>query len=105
MKTDIRLDQLQTIQAGFDAAPGSTARIRGEAMLKGLIGQVERASNHAQSSWNYNCAMFGGKPEHFGQIVTVRNERFEIVGINGGAWKYPIKGKRLSDGREFRLPA
>lgn len=61
------------------------------------------SSEHA--NFNRYCAMYGLKPEHFGQNIILDRTAYEIVGIKTSSGKYPIQIKRIFDGKVFGCSA
>ena len=59
----------------------------------------------ARIEFEENAWRFDLKPEHFGQVVTIRGETFEIVGIKPRSRKYPVLGKSKANGSVYKLPA
>ena len=57
-----------------------------------------------KSNWDRCCHLYGCDPEDFGAIIKVHGKRFELIGLNTRAPKYPFKAKECSSGSPFKLP-
>ena len=49
------------------------------------------------------ASLYGLKPEDLGRRFAFRGEQYEVAGLNPKAAKFPICGKRVSDGKGFKF--
>jgi hypothetical protein len=102
MKTEITLAELNTIKSGLS---GGMDIALAHSLVDRKIATITAQSNMAKTTWDAYCNHFGLTPEDFGRKFTIKSRIFEVVGLNPSAPAFPIRAKRLPDGREFRCPA
>jgi hypothetical protein len=69
------------------------------------IGQDGEVNNREASDFKSMAHLYGLKPNDLGKTVELRGTKFEIVGLRTKSYRFPIMGKRLYDGKIFKLPA
>jgi hypothetical protein len=55
------------------------------------------------SAFKAMACLYGLKPEDLGRTFAFRGEKYTVSGLNPKAAKYPICGKRVSDGKGFKF--
>lgn len=58
----------------------------------------------AKSDFDQFCTAFGLSKEDYGKTVSVFGDTFEIVGLSPKATKNVVIGKKLTNGKRYRLP-
>lgn len=101
MKTEITLPELERIKNELTSVSGSNALD----LVNAKIAQISAKDNLARIEWNAYCVMYELKPEDFGRKFIIGRRTYEIIGIYPSATRFPIRAKRLPDGKEFRVPA
>jgi hypothetical protein len=90
-----------SIRVGSCSYSDSSARFKVEVATVGSRGVVQ---SKTRSDFALYATRFGLKKSDLGRTITSRGERFEIVGLKVKSSRYPVLGKRLSDGKLFKLP-
>lgn len=105
MKTEITLHELTIIKSKLEWAEEAGSGNPALALVNAKIAQISLKGDLAKREWDAYCIMFKLKPEDFGRKFVIARRTYEVIGINPGATRFPIRAKRLPDGKEFRVPA
>jgi|GEM_PF-1314809 len=62
-----------------------------------------KAVTKEASAFKALASMYGLKPEDLGRRFAFRGGQYEVCGLNAKAGKFPICGKRVSDGKGFKF--
>lgn len=97
MFAQLTKDELELIETTLPDGP-----VRN--MVRGKVAALLYQGDQARRDWDRYCPMFNLTPADFGKTFHLKNQRFEVTGINPGAPRFPINAKR-ADGKLFRVPA
>lgn len=99
-------DLAQRLGVQFELTGGRYAGDYGHYKLNiSPIGEGGRPQTKEADAFKKLARLYGLDAEDLYRQFSSSGERFEIVGLNTKAAKYPILGKRLRDGHQFKFPA
>lgn len=58
-----------------------------------------------RANFEANASRCGLSPSDFGREFLHKRDVFRIAGLRPGAWRFPIVGVRVRDGKEYCFPA
>lgn len=58
-----------------------------------------------RSNFETHASRCGLSPSDFGREFTFKRDAYKIAGLRPGAWRFPIVGLRVRDGKEYCFPA
>jgi hypothetical protein len=62
---------------------------------------AENKTKAEQMEWNKNCDLFNLKKEDYGKIISLRGNKYKIIGLKPKSRKYPLLVERINNSRKY----